>query len=89
MTRHISSSGALPQQRLNRDEVERILNGSRHGITAYTMACVTKRTMTPSLNSVARAADLLDELVAHHRAQRVDGERLGNGGVGSTTWWPT
>lgn len=69
-------------------EAERILRGSRHGLSAHTLAVIVRRTMTPAPRSVEAAADVLDELVALGRARRVDGERVGNGGRGSTTWWP-
>lgn len=71
------------------EEAERILAGSRHGITAHTLAVIARRTMTPAPRAVVAAADALDELVALSRARRVDGERLGDGGRSSTTWWPT
>lgn len=70
------------------DEAQRILGSSRHGLAAHTLACLVRRTMSPSPRSVEAAADVLDELVALGRARRVDGERLGHGGRESTTWWP-
>ncbi len=69
-------------------EAERILKGSRHGLSAHTLAAIVRRTMTPAPRAVSAAADALDELVALGRARRIDGERLGHGGRGSTTWWP-
>lgn len=70
-------------------EADEILAGSIRGLTAVTLACITRRTMTPAPRSIEAAAEALDRLVELGRARRVDGERLGNGGRGSTTWWPT
>jgi hypothetical protein len=38
---------------------------------------------------VRAAADALDALVDQGLAKRVDGERLGNGGLSSTIWFPS
>lgn len=73
---------------LTAEEAERYLVGSLRGMTAHTLACIWRRTMTPAPRSLATAADALDELVGLGKARRVDGERLGNGGRSSTTWWP-
>jgi predicted metal-binding protein len=43
----------------------------------------------PDAGHVRAAADALDALVDQGQAKRVDGERLGNGGLSSTIWYPS